>query len=57
MTWKEKIEDFEKFLKYERNFSDNTLDAYLRDIRKLQSYAEETLDVGPLEISYENLQE
>lgn len=57
MTWKEKIEDFEKFLKYERNFSDNTLDAYLRDIRKLQSYTEETLDVGPLEISYENLQE
>lgn len=57
MTWTEKIEDFEKFLKYERNFSDNTLDAYLRDIRKLQSYAEETLDVGPLEISYENLQE
>lgn len=57
MTWKEKIEDFEKFLKYERNFSNNTLDAYLRDIRKLQSYAEETLDVGPLEISYENLQE
>ncbi len=57
MTWNEKIDDFEKFLKYERNFSDNTLDAYLRDIRKLSNYAEFTLEVGPLEITYENLQE
>lgn len=58
MTWTEKITDFESFLKYERNFSDNTLDAYLRDIRKLSDYAEFHLDgTGPLEISYENIQE
>ena len=58
MTWTEKIKDFESFLKYERNFSDNTLDAYLRDIRKLSDYAEFHLDgTGPLEISYENIQE
>lgn len=58
MTWTEKIKDFENFLKYERNFSDNTLDAYLRDIRKLSDYAEFHLDdTGPLEITYENIQE
>lgn len=58
MTWNEKIEDFEKFLKFERNFSDNTLDAYLRDIRKLRDYAEFDLEeTGPLEITYENIQE
>ena len=58
MTWDEKIKDFEHFLKFERNFSDNTLDAYLRDIRKLRDYAVFELEnVGPLEITYENIQE
>ena len=58
MTWDEKIKDFEHFLKFERNFSDNTLDAYLRDIKKLRDYAEFELEnVGPLEITYENIQE
>ncbi|HAI80608.1 MAG TPA: tyrosine recombinase XerD, partial [Chryseobacterium sp.] len=40
MTWDEKIKDFENFLRFERNFSDNTLDAYLRDVRKLRDFAE-----------------
>lgn len=58
MTWDEKIKDFEIFLRFERNFSENTLDAYIRDIRKLKEYAEEDLDnVGPDAIGYENLQE
>lgn len=58
MTWDDKLKDFEHFLKFERNFSDNTLDAYLRDIRKLRDYAEFELEnVGPLEITYENIQE
>ncbi|AYO58806.1 tyrosine recombinase XerD [Chryseobacterium sp. 6424] len=58
MTWDEKIKDFENFLKFERNFSDNTLDAYLRDIRKLRDYAEVMIDnTGPLEITYEHIQE
>lgn len=58
ITWDEKIKDFENFLKFERNFSDNTLDAYLRDIRKLRDYAEFDLsNTGPLQITYENIQE
>jgi len=58
MTWDEKINDFENFLKFERNFADNTLDAYLRDIRKLRDYAELDLEnTGPLEITYEHIQE
>lgn len=58
MTWDEKIKDFEIFLRFERNFSENTLDAYIRDIRKLKEYAEEDLgNVGPNTIGYENLQE
>ncbi|UFK96891.1 site-specific tyrosine recombinase XerD [Kaistella faecalis] len=58
MTWDEKIKDFENFLRFERNFSDNTLDAYLRDVRKLRDYAEFDMDnTGPLTITYENIQE
>lgn len=58
MTWDEKIKDFEIFLRFERNFSENTLDAYIRDIKKLKDYAKEDLaNVGPDTIGYENLQE
>lgn len=58
MTWDEKIKDFEIFLRFERNFSENTLDAYIRDIKKLKEYAEEDLEnIGPDTIAYENLQE
>ena len=58
MTWNEKIKDFETFLKFERNFSENTIDAYLRDVNKLKTYAEKELEnTGPLTISYENIQE
>jgi integrase/recombinase XerD len=58
MTWDEKIKDFEIFLRFERNFSENTLDAYVRDIKKLKEYAEEDLEnIGPDVISYNNLQE
>lgn len=58
MNWDEKIKDFEIFLRFERNFSENTLDAYVRDIKKLKEYAEEDLEnTGPDVISYDNLQE
>ena len=58
MNWDEKIRDFENFLKFERNFSDNTLDAYLRDIRKLKDYAETELEnIPPDKISFAQLQE
>lgn len=58
MTWDEKITDFENFLRFERNFSDNTLDAYLRDVRKLRDFAEFDLDnTGPLDLSLEQIQQ
>ena len=58
MNWFETIENFSNFLKFERNFSDNTLDAYIRDIKKLKTFAEEKLDnVSPDQITFENLQE
>ncbi|MCJ8497596.1 site-specific tyrosine recombinase XerD [Chryseobacterium salipaludis] len=58
MTWDEKITDFENFLRFERNFSNNTVDAYLRDIKKLKDYGSIDLEgVGPLDITFEHIQE
>lgn len=58
MTWDEKIKDFEIFLRFERNFSENTLDAYVRDIKKLKEFAEEDLEqTSPENISFNQLQE
>ncbi|MGO4707767.1 site-specific tyrosine recombinase XerD [Chryseobacterium sp. 2TAF14] len=58
MTWDEKIKDFEIFLRFERNFSENTLDAYIRDIKKLKDFAVGDLEnTGPEKITFDNLQE
>lgn len=58
MNWSEKINDFSNYLKFEKNFSDNTLEAYVRDIKKLQEYAQTELEgISPLDISFDHLQE
>ena len=58
MNWSEKIDDFSNFLKFEKNFSGNTLDAYMRDVRKLERFTISELDnLSPENITYENLQE
>lgn len=58
MNWNERIKEFEDYLRLEKNFSDNTLDAYLRDIRKLESFIEENLlNVSPENVTYEQIQE
>lgn len=58
MKWDERIQEFEHYLKFERNFADNTMDAYLRDLNKLKEYAEKNLEgTTPETITYEHLQE
>lgn len=57
-NWNEKITEFSNFLKFEKNVADNTLDAYIRDVRRVGTFAENELDkVSPEKITYENLQE
>ncbi|WP_052911598.1 site-specific tyrosine recombinase XerD [Riemerella anatipestifer] len=58
MDWNERIQDFANALKFEKNLSNNTVDAYTRDIKKLQSFAENQLNhTSALDISYEQIQE
>jgi tyrosine recombinase xerD len=58
MTWNEAIENYANYLRFEKNASENTIEAYVSDLQKLQNFAEQNLaSVTPITISYEHLQE
>ena len=58
MTWSEAIENYANYLRFEKNASENTIEAYVSDLQKLQNFAEQNLEsVTPITISYEHLQE
>ena len=40
MSWKTSIKEFKTYLKIERSLSDNTIDSYIRDVKKLSYFAE-----------------
>jgi len=50
MSWKISIKEFKSYLRIERSLSDNTIDSYLRDIRKLAKFSEEK-DLNELQIT------
>ena len=39
MSWKKSINDFKSYLKIERSLSDNSVQAYIRDINKFSAHA------------------
>ena len=58
MTWNEAIENYANYLRFEKNASENTIEAYVSDLQKLQNFAEQNLmNIMPITISYEHLQE
>ena len=58
MTWSEAIENYANYLRFEKNASENTIEAYVSDLQKLQNFAEQNLmNITPITISYEHLQE
>ena len=55
-SWEYYIKEFENYLRLERSLSDNSVQAYTRDARKLQQFLEiKKLSVGPLEITHVQL--
>ncbi len=40
MTWKNTLASFRAYLKLERGLSENSIEAYLRDVKKLEQYVE-----------------
>ncbi|SMC87019.1 site-specific tyrosine recombinase XerD [Moheibacter sediminis] len=53
MEWREAISEYKSYLKLEKSLSDNTLEAYLRDLRKLEFFS----DKNPIEIGKSDVEE
>jgi len=57
-NWQIHIRGYKSFLKLEKSLSDNTVEAYVRDITKLATYANELdLVVGPESITLDHLKD
>ena len=53
MDWKEAFSEYKSYLKLEKSLSQNTIDAYLRDLKKLEKFSKNEL----LKISQSDLEE
>ena len=57
-SWKDSVKDFEIYLRLEKSLSQNSIEAYLNDISKLeQFFTEMDKDVKPAEITYDELKQ
>lgn len=55
-SWKESVKDFEIYLRLEKSLSQNSIEAYLNDVSKLEQYFSESGKmVDPAEITYNDL--
>jgi len=54
-SWEFHIKKFKEYIQLERNFSQNTLDAYIRDVEKLAKFSIDNSINSPENISCENL--
>ena len=58
MDWNSAINGFEAYLMLERSLSPNSIEAYIRDIKKLIEYLNiNKLEISPLDINFTHLQE
>jgi integrase/recombinase XerD len=56
-NWSSYIKQFENYLKLERSLSQNSIDAYVGDVEKLEQFIEiKKLDISPLKITSKHLQ-
>jgi integrase/recombinase XerD len=57
MDWRAAKKGFEAYLRLEKSLSDNSVQAYLRDIEKLSEYFSEDKDKLPLTLKFEDLRD
>jgi integrase/recombinase XerD len=58
LSWKQSFKDFETYLKLEKSLSQNSIEAYLNDVSKLESFFVETdQNITPDKVSYHDLKE
>jgi integrase/recombinase XerD len=58
LSWKQSFRNFETYLRLEKSLSDNSVEAYLNDVFKLEKYFNEIgRDISPVSVSYSDLKE
>ena len=58
MKWMHAIQDYQFYLKLEKGLAKNSIDSYLRDVKKLINYLDENnIGISPIKISEDNLQQ
>lgn len=58
MKWQQALKDYKLYLKIERGLSQNSIDNYSRDVKKLTTYLESnTISISPVSINSETLQQ
>ena len=56
LIWKQSFRNFETYLRLEKSLSDNSVEAYLNDIYKLEKYFKEaSIDISPANVTYSDL--
>lgn len=57
-SWKKAIKDFETYLRLEKSLSENSIDAYINDVSKLEKFfSEKKNTVTPDQVKYTDLKE
>jgi integrase/recombinase XerD len=58
LNWKQSFKDFETYLRLEKSLSRNSIEAYLNDVSKLESFSGETgKNILPAQVRYSDLKE
>jgi integrase/recombinase XerD len=58
LTWKQSFRNFETYLRLEKSLSDNSVEAYLNDVCKLENFfSEKGIDISPAQVSYSDLKD
>jgi integrase/recombinase XerD len=56
LGWKQSFRNFETYLRLEKSLSENSVEAYLNDVEKLEKHINDSgKDIGPTEITYNDL--
>jgi integrase/recombinase XerD len=58
LTWKQSFRNFETYLRLEKSLSDNSVEAYLNDVFKLEKYfSEKNIATAPANVIYSDLKD